>query len=140
MKSQANFEDFKKRMVLENEEKYGEELSNKYGEEAVQLVQQKFKELTEEQFYAAQNLEKQLFKLLKEAMEEADPTGDIAQEAAELHKRWLSFYWPKYSKEAHVGLAHMYIADERFVQYYDSCVKQGATQFLVEAIKHYATL
>lgn len=140
MKNHEEFEDLKKRMLLENEEKYGEEHYTKYGEESVQLANQKFKGLTEKQFNAAKNLEQQLLQRLKEAMDEGNSAGDVAQEVAELHKRWLSFYWTKYSKEAHVGLAKMYISDERFVQYYDEHVGKGATQFLFEAIRNYATL
>lgn len=43
-----------------------------------------------------------------------DAYSDIAQKSIKLNKEWLSYYWPKYNKEAHVGLAEMYINDERF--------------------------
>jgi hypothetical protein len=53
--------------------------------------------------------------------------------AARLHKEWLGFYWPSYSKEAHAGLARMYTEDERFKAYYDK-IRPGAAEFLRDAI------
>lgn len=138
--NQRKFEGLKEHLLQENEAKYGTEIREIYGEQSVQLVNNRFREMTEEQFTAAQVLEQQLFERLKEAMEEGNPTSDVAEEVAELHKRWLSFYWPKYTKEAHQGLAQMYIADERFIAYYDEQVKKGATQFLHDAIVHYAKI
>ena len=138
--NQRKFEGLKEHLLQENEAKYGTEIREIYGEQSVQLVNNRFREMTEEQFKAAQVLEQQLFERLKEAMEEGNPTSDVAEEVAELHKRWLSFYWPKYTKEAHQGLAQMYIADERFIAYYDEQVKKGATQFLHDAIVHYAKI
>lgn len=46
-------------------------------------------------------------------------------------------YMEEYSKEAHVGLAQMYIADERFTAYYDERSVVGAAQYLHDAIVAY---
>jgi hypothetical protein len=43
-----------------------------------------------------------------------------------LHRQWLSFYWDSYSKEAHAGIAQMYVDDERFAAYYDAKQPGGA--------------
>lgn len=94
--------------------------------------------MTEEQYNAMQQLEQQLFERLKEALVSGDVTSDIAMEAAELHKRWLSFSWAKYTPEAHIGLAQMYVSDDRFTAYYDERVAPGATQFLHDVITVYA--
>ena len=40
---------------------------------------------------------------LKKAFATGDPGSELAQKAADLHKQWLSFTWPSYSKEAHAG-------------------------------------
>ena len=40
-----------------------------------------------------------------------------------------------YSPAAHVSLAQSYLADNRFISYYDSKAGKGATQFLVNAIE-----
>ena len=53
------------------------------------------------------------------------PKGELAQEVAKMHHRWLMYTWPSYSKEAHAGLAQMYVADERFTSYYDDAIGKG---------------
>lgn len=140
MSNEQKFEAFKNDFINDNEKQYGEELRAKYDEESIMASYGKVKEMTEEQFEAVQQLEKQLIERLQEAMVENNPTSEIAMEVVELHKRWLSFYWAKYTKEAHVGLAQMYTYDERFTTYYDSRAGQGATQFLTAAITAYAKL
>ncbi|MFF5994155.1 MerR family transcriptional regulator [Lysinibacillus sp. KU-BSD001] len=140
MSNEQKFEVFKQQLIDENEAKYGAEIREKYENESVKASYGMVKNMTEEQYEAAQQLEKMLLERLKEAMEEGDVQSDIAVEVAELHKRWLSFYWPKYTKEAHIGLAQMYIADQRFTDYYDSRVNKGATQFLADAIVYYGQL
>ncbi|MGN7479663.1 MerR family transcriptional regulator [Solibacillus silvestris] len=140
MTNEQKFEVFKNKLIEENEQAYGEEIRGKYGEEQVEASYSKLKHMTEEQYEAMQQLEKQLFERLKEAMGLGDATSAIAMETAELHKRWLSFSWAKYTKEAHAGLAHMYMEDERFTSYYDERAGAGATRFLCDAIKVYANI
>lgn len=140
MSNNEKFEVFKDNIIEENESKYGEELRAKYGDSVIDASNMKMKELTESQFQAAKQLEESMFARLQEAMNLGDATSSTAVEVAELHKRWLSFYWPKYSKGAHASLAQMYLYDERFTSYYDDRVGKGATQFLVEAINHYSKL
>jgi hypothetical protein len=48
----------------------------------------------------------------------------------------LSFTWNNYSKEAHAGLARMYVDDERFAAYYDQH-QPGLAVFLRDAILIY---
>ena len=137
MTNEEKFEGFKEKLIEDNEKQYGEEIRAKYGNETIDASNAKLKNMTEDQFEAAQQLEQQLLHRLKEAMETGDASSDVAMEAAELHKRWISFYWSKYTKEAHAGLAQMYVADERFTAYYDERVVPGATQFLHDAILAY---
>lgn len=137
MTNEQKFDVFKNKLIEENEQKFGEEIREKYGEELVKASHKKLKNMNEEQYEAMQQLEVQLFDRLKEAMELNKATSDIAMEAVELHKRWLSFSWEKYTAAAHLGLAHMYINDERFTAYYDERVGKGATQFLHDAIVVY---
>ena len=66
-------------------------------------------------------------------MDEKDPSSIEAQEVAALHKEWISLYWPTYTKEAHRGLAQMYVEDDRFRAYYDK-EKEGAAEFLRDII------
>ncbi|MGE7916996.1 MerR family transcriptional regulator [Lysinibacillus xylanilyticus] len=134
MTNEEKFNGFKDKLIKENEKQYGQEIRSKYGNQTVDASNAKFRNMTEEQYGAMQQLEQQLFDRLKEAMEIGDTKNDVAMEVAELHKRWLSFSWSQYSKEAHAGIAQMYIADERFTAYYDERVSPGATTFLHDAI------
>ena len=136
MTDKEKFEGFKQKLVDDNEKKYGKEIREKYGEDAVNKSNAKVKGMTTEQYEEIQKLEEQLFNTLKSAMETGDPASQLAQKAAELHKQWLSFYWDQYSKEAHAGLAEMYVTDERFTAYYDKA-SIGATEFLRNAIVIY---
>lgn len=137
MTNEQKFEAFKNKLIEDNDKQYGEEIRGKYGEEQVLANYGKLKNMTEEQYESVNQLEKMLFERLKEAKANGDASAEVAMEAAELHKRWLSFYWAKYTPQAHAGLAQMYIHDERFTAYYDDKVGKGATQFLHDAILEY---
>ena len=138
MTNEEKFKGFKEKLIEDNEKQYGEEIRAKYGNDTVEASNAKMKNMTEEQFTAMQQLEQQLFERLKEAMKIGETKNDVAMEVAELHKRWLSFSWPQYSKEAHAGLVQMYVDDERFTAYYDERVTAGATQFLHDVIMIYS--
>lgn len=130
-----NFEHKKEQWIKNNEQQYSEEIREVHGEASVIASYGKVKGMTEEQFEAATKLENMLFKRIEEAIQE--DTNELYMEIAELHKRWLSFYWPQYTKLAHKALAAMYMADKRFTHYYDSRLGEGATRLLHDAIEQY---
>jgi hypothetical protein len=136
MTDKEKFEGFKQKMIDDNEKKYGEEIREKYSNNTVEKSNRKLKNMTQEEYEAVTNLETQLKATLEEAFKIGDPAGDLAQKAADLHKQWLTFYWSDYSKEAHAGLAQMYVDDERFTAYYDK-EKPGTAAFLRDAILIY---
>jgi DNA-binding transcriptional MerR regulator len=136
MSNKEKFEGFKKKMVEENEKKYGKEIREKYGKESVEASNAKVMNMTEEQYQEVTSLGEQLHNTLAEAFKTGDPAGELAQKAAHLHKQWLTYYWKEYSKEAHAGLAQMYVDDERFTSYYDK-EKPGTAVFLRDAIHIY---
>ncbi|PAD20115.1 MerR family transcriptional regulator [Terribacillus saccharophilus] len=140
MTDNEKFIGFKEKKIAENEANYGEEIREAYGEEAVETSNQKFRGLTEEQYRKMEAVEQQLFEKLKNAMQAGDPTAPEALQAAELHRKWLSFTWSTYSKEAHAGLAEMYVQDERFAAYYKNKIREGAAQFLRDSIRYYTKL
>lgn len=139
MSDKEKFEGFKNKMLEENEKKYGKEIREKYGEEVVEKSNEKFRNMTKEQYEEVTHLEKQVTQTLAEAFKTGDPKGELAQKAADLHKKWLMYFWPEYSKEAHAGLAQMYVDDERFKAYYDK-EQPGIAEFLREAILVYTGL
>ncbi|MGI5999295.1 MAG: MerR family transcriptional regulator [Lutispora sp.] len=136
MSDKEKFEGFKKKMIEENEKKYGNEAREKYGNEAVDESNKKLMNMTQEEYDKAVKLEKEFRDTLAEAFKTGDPAGELAQKAADLHKQWLTFYWSQYSKEAHAGLAQMYVDDERFKAYYDD-KQPGTAEFLRDAILIY---
>jgi DNA-binding transcriptional MerR regulator len=136
MTDQEKFEGFKQIMIDDNEKKYGKEIREKYGEDTVNKSNEKVKNMTNEQHDEVTRLGNEVKVTLAEAYETGDPASLIAQKAADLHKQWLTFYWSEYSKEAHAGLAQMYVDDERFKAYYDD-KQPGSAEFLRDAVRIY---
>lgn len=136
MTDKEKFEGFKQRMIEDNEQKYGKEIREKYGENTVDKSNKKLMNMTQEQHEGVTSLSSELMSMLSEAFKTGDPAGELAQKAAELHKQWLMHYWNDYSKEAHAGLAQMYVDDERFTAYYDKD-QPGTAAFLRDAIQIY---
>jgi DNA-binding transcriptional MerR regulator len=135
MKDKDKFEGFKDEKLQENEAQYGEEIREKYGEDTVRASNEKWMGMSEADYDRMTAVEAELKAVLKEAVD--DPTEEHAREAARLHKEWLMFTWRTYSREAHQGLAEMYVYDERFKKYYDD-VAPGAAAFLRDAIVAHA--
>jgi len=137
MSDQEKFAGFKQRLIDDNEAKYGEEARAKYGDGAVDKSNAKLKAMTPEQYEEVTRLGNEVMTTLNAAFKTGDPAGNLAQKAADLHRQWLCFYWDSYSKEAHAGLAQMYVDDERFTAYYDE-KQPGTAEFLRDAIFIYA--
>ncbi|WP_017414232.1 MULTISPECIES: MerR family transcriptional regulator [Clostridium] len=137
MTNKEKFEGFKQKLIDDNEKKYGKEIRKKYGEDTVNKSNAKMMNLTEEQYEKMIEIGRELEETLAEAFKTGDPAGELAQKAADLHKQWLGFSWPQYNKEAHAGLAQMYVDDERFTAYYDK-EQPGTAEFLRDAIFIYA--
>lgn len=133
MSNKEKFEGFKKNMIEDNEKKYGKEVREKYGEDTVNKSNAKLMNMTEEEYQEVTKLSEDLNKTLAEAFKTGDPAGELAQKAADMHKKWLTYYWHDYSKEAHAGLAQMYVDDERFTAYYDK-KQPGTAAFLRDAV------
>lgn len=131
MTNEQKFAAFKQEKLAEQEQLYGVESRRKYGEEAVKASYTKYQDMTEEQYKEMQAVEALLIEALRQ------PSVDEAYVVA-LHKQWLLFTWVTYTPKMHKGLVEGYLADERFIAYYDRQAGQGATQKLYEAIQHYA--
>ena len=89
--------------------------------------------MTQEDYNNFKQLEKEIIDTLNLAMDEGDSKGKLAMKACELHKKWLSYTWNFYSKEAHRNLGEMYTQDERFKKYYDDN-RKGMAEFLRDAL------
>jgi len=136
MNDKEKFEGFKQRKLAENEQKYGQEIRNLYGSDVVDKSNNKFKRMTQEQYADVERISLEINELLKVAFEQGDPSGKTARQVCDLHKKWLCCFWDNYSKEAHIGLAQMYVDNPRFTEYYDK-IAEGCTVFLRDAIRIY---
>ena len=136
MSDQEKFEGFKQTLIAENEQIFGAEIRGKYGDELIDESNAKLRGLTQEQYNEGERLRIAFEEALKAAFDSGDPAGTLAQEACELHKQWLCVYYPRYSKEYHMGLGEMYLADERFKANYEK-IAVGCTAFLRDAINVY---
>ena len=134
MSQKEKFEAFKHGLVEENKEKYGKEIIEKYGQEAVDKSHEIILNMTEKEYKDVEELTKDLNSALKIAFEKGDPASREAQAVCQLHKKWLTFYWGKYTPEMHAGVAEMYVQDERFTAYYDN-IAPGCAVFLRDAVK-----
>lgn len=133
MSDQERFEIWKERVILENEEKYGQEVREKYGDTSMEESVQKMKDMTEKDYEKFKALEEEILASLKAAVTKGiSPESQQGKQIVLLHKDWLSMTCKSYSKERHLGIIDLYVMDERFTAYYDSEVK-GCAEFLNKA-------
>ncbi|MFC0562508.1 MerR family transcriptional regulator [Halalkalibacter alkalisediminis] len=135
MTDKEKFEGFKQQLIDDNEEKYGNEIREIYGDDVVNQSNEKLNNMTKEEHDEVSRLANEVLETLEEAFKTGDPSSNVAQKTAELHKKWLMYYWREYSKGAHAGLAQMYVNDDRFKKYYERNL--GMTEFLRDAILIY---
>jgi len=136
MSNQEKFEGFKQTLIDENEQKYGNEIREKYGDSVIDDSNAKLKGLSQEQYDESERLRIEFEETIVAALSTNDPAGELAQKACDLHKQWLVVFYPNYNKEYHLGLAEMYVADERFKANYEK-LAVGCTEFLRNAINVY---
>jgi len=133
MTNHEKFEGFKQSLIAENEKNFGEEIRKKFGDNAIENSNAKIKNLSQEQFEESERLRIEFEKTIVAALETNDPAGEFAQKAFDLHRQWLCVFYPAYDKKYHLGLADMYLADERFKKHYDK-LAVGCAEFLHKAI------
>lgn len=137
MSDAERFEGLKRNTIEDNERTWGAEVRSAYGDAAVDEANEKLLTLNQEEWNDMNKLEEEIIAQLRSALSDPDPTSPAAKSLAALHARWIRMHWGDgaYSREAHLGLAQGYLADERFRTYYDSRAGEGATEFLVAALK-----
>lgn len=138
MSNNEKFIGLKHEKLKENERHYGEEIRKKYGDECVDTFNDTWLKLTEGDFNTMEKTEAILFDALKTVVQANDIAIEEANTVFLTHKKWLMFTNPNYSKEFHLGLAQMYLADERFTEYYEKRAGKGATELLVQIIETFA--
>ena len=92
MNKNEKFEVAKKKLLEENESKYGTEIREKYGDDIVDASNSKLMELNTRQFERVQQLSDQINEQLKAACKQGNPSSEFAQQVCALHKEWLGFF------------------------------------------------
>jgi len=136
MNDNDKFKELKENIILKNESKYGKELASKYSKETIDESYEKIRKMSSYDYQAAQTLGKDILELLEKELQFNNPLSDESQRLCKMHQEWINYYWPVYTKEAHLSLCEMYVNDERFTKYYDS-VGTGASLHLYKAMKKY---
>lgn len=138
MVDREKFEGFKRRLVDENERQYGAEVRERYGDATAGESNRRMLDMSEADYTTWQELDAEIRDALAAAVRASeDPAGPEGARICDLHRRWLGYTWPAYSAEAHRGLAESYVADGRFVAYYDREVP-GCTAWLRDAVLAHA--
>ncbi|UIF28811.1 MerR family transcriptional regulator [Levilactobacillus brevis] len=139
MTDSEKFAAFKQQALADNEQQFGDEARQRYGQDAVATSQQKFAALSAADYQAMQETEAALIAQLKAVTVSQELGSAAAHEVYRLHRQWLCFTWNNYTPEKHRGLAQLYLADERFAQYYNQRVGWAtATETLAAIIQRYA--
>lgn len=124
------------RTVQENEKRYGAEARARYGDEAIDAANEALLDMDPETWNDMKELERAILGQLSIAVGDGDADGSEARKLVAMHRRWIGLNWGREPQnEAYLGLAHGYLADQRFVDYYDKPCGTGATAFLVQAIE-----
>lgn len=140
MSDSEKFAAFKLAKVAENDAKFGQEVTAKYGAAQKQQADQHFKGLTESQYTQMQTLEAQLKAGLLAYLQTPQLPSAIAQQVFTAHRDWLKIAAPNYTPAMHRGIVQMYLADERFADYYTKLVGDAeATAALVAIVNYYLT-
>lgn len=97
------------------------------------------KEWTAEDWALQEKLKEMIFQQLALAMKTGDVAGAEAQTLVLLHRKWLHLFWKEgmYTKQNHLMIGKIYVAEPRFAEFYDGRVGRGGAVFLRDAIEIY---
>ncbi|MDO4290526.1 MAG: MerR family transcriptional regulator [Eggerthellaceae bacterium] len=136
MSAEETFKEMKREGLRQFEETYGAEARQRYGTETIEEANERMMGLSRTEWDEKEQLEQDVLAALKAALATGDPHSPEAAQLVELHRRWIGIHWgAEPEPQAYRGLAQGYLADERFVSYYDDPCGTGATAFLVEAVE-----
>lgn len=133
------FEGLKRSFIETNEQKYGREARDRWGDEPINDATERIAKMSEQEWTRIENLEVHIIELLKKMTTGSQLPQNAKEGLARMHAEWIRGHWGAgaYSPEAHVALTKSYLEDKRFVEYYDSRAGAGATERLVDAVRHY---
>ena len=136
MSDTEKFAAFKKNMIDENERQYGAEIRQKYGDQTIDLSNQTVLTMNKADYISLEELEARIKQYLLVTAPNNDVSLAPVKELVALHHQWVAKRVPNLSTAMYLGIADLYVADERFTAYYDAVTPNGA-QFLHQAIHYY---
>lgn len=115
---------------------YRQEASDRWGEDKVKQSENRLKKLTKAQFQAVKDEGEVITQEIANLMiaGEAANSSKMQTAIAKHYQHLHHFYDP--TPELYVGLADLYVEDERFTAYYEGFTK-GLAQFMSEGMKVY---
>lgn len=137
MTDKEKFEHLREDAIARNEALYGAQAREAYGDGAVDASYAKLRGLSPEQYGAAGALAEEINAALAQAVRAGEaPGGAQGRAIAQMHRRWLEYFWASYTPEAHRGAAELYVCDPRFTAYYDGGTHgvPGCAAFLRDAV------
>jgi DNA-binding transcriptional MerR regulator len=136
MANDEKFKGIKEQLISKNEELYGTEIRNKYGDAVINQSYQKMRKMSKWQLKRSEELQSSIHNQIKKVIELNDIKGLEGKKLVQMHQEWIQLYWDNYSVDSHLGLANMYLQDDRFTSYYDKYGK-GSTQCLVDSLYYH---
>ncbi len=136
MKNSDKFKGFIEQTIEANTDAFGEEVKRRWGEQALESANMRLRSVSDKEYADFEILSDQVLKSLKAAAASGDPRGEAAHHCADLHRRFLEFWWEQYTPEAHMSMVRMYLDDQRFSDYYEKACEGGAA-FLYDAVVAY---
>lgn len=128
-----------KKFYNNNYLQYQDELTRLYSSQQLDTYNKKIANMDFDEIIAIKTLNKFiLFNLEKFIKSKENIPSILAHEIYQSHKRWLSHMINPLSCEIHLAIAHQYIADSRFKQYYDKNV-EGCAELLYKIIDYYTS-
>lgn len=117
------------------ENPYADEARERWGEtEAYKESQRRVNSYSAEDWARMQAAQQANIESLVAALRSGEPAdGSIAKACAEEHRRLIDEWFYPVSYQMHINLAEMYLADGRFMEFYERQA-DGLTQFLHDAI------
>ncbi len=124
------------RAVHKNEQRYGAEARERYGNEAVDAVNERILDMDPATWNDTKELEKAILGQLSIALGDGDATGpEAAKLCADAPPLDRAAMGTEPGRGIYLELVRGYLADPRFISYYDEPCGKGATAFLVTAVE-----
>ncbi|HPG42362.1 MAG TPA: MerR family transcriptional regulator [Acholeplasmataceae bacterium] len=137
MNNQEKFEGYKEVLLIENDQKYKNEVIDRWGNQAYETSRKTFSRMTKDELDAFNQLAGDIIQCLHDLKNDIH-NHSKRYELFSKHKSWLTQAWGGiYQKDAHRQIVMMYVEDERFKTYYDQH-GEGFAEILRDCVLEFA--